>query len=65
MHPHTRELLELMQLLRDSVCRVRATAPEFNEAQTLVRAIDRFAGALTGNPEHFWARPASFPVKKA
>ncbi len=63
MHPQHRNLLDLMKPLRDSLSRVRATAPEFDEAKELQRAIDKFAGVLTGNPEYFWARPSGHPWK--
>jgi hypothetical protein len=63
MHPHHRELLDLMKPLRDSLSRVRANTPRFDDAQELQRAIDKFACVLTGNPEYFWARPANFQAK--
>jgi hypothetical protein len=49
-----------MEPLRDAPSRVRATAPEFDEARALQHAIDRFAGVLTGDPEYFRSLSAQF-----
>lgn len=49
---HRAALLESMRSLRDIVCRIHA-------ATEMQRAIDRFAGVLTGDPENFWAKPHS------
>jgi len=59
VHPHHRELLELMKPLRDSACRVRASEDEWPAAHALVQAIDKLAVVLTGDAEHFFARPHS------
>ncbi len=54
-----------MKPLRDALSHVRATAPEFDEAKELQRAIDTFAGKLTGDPEYFSARPSGDPRKRS
>lgn len=64
LSPHAREILDLMRPLRGSVARVRAGVQHYDEAQEFVLAIDRFAGALTGDPEYFWAKPHSICTRQ-
>ena len=58
-------LLAELGRVRKALCDapIPLNTPDYRAAQEIVQAIDRFAMAVTGDPEHFWLKTLSTPER--